>query len=443
MPGKLPPPPARILAPLPPELRAALSTAVEAPRLSDEALAWLEKVRRFASYAGRSLGRTARARFGAQADPQLGWMAQFLIDGGSRHPDRGGASVDPACLNAAFYCLDAASRPSPAAADALRRAEGQLLTTLLTADPVDPPAALGPIHDSVAGRWQSESAQCGRLVLISPNPVSLYSVAVLELCLRHGLPVAAILVRSFSLQRLAQEYKRDGLRLPRKVWRKLVLRADENAVTDGVSMKATVDALAPRHRDIRRTARAHGIPLLSIDGFVGCGAALRRLAPDLGLFTGGGMVDADTIAAFSRGVINVHLGQLPHYKGMDVVQAPLLEARRTLGASAHLMVPQLDAGPVLLRTDADAFAFTSLGALRNSLACMLPFMLVDAALGLCSGRLDPLDQPPAGRQFFITHPRLQAIIDALLKRRGGQSPSSAGSLEQRVGAALAAVGPGR
>ncbi|MEO5973397.1 MAG: formyltransferase family protein, partial [Sphingomicrobium sp.] len=333
--------------------------------------------------------------------------------------------------------------PSPATADALRRAETDLLSALLAAEPVEPPAALGPAHATLPGRWRAEAAQCGRLVLISPNPVSLYSVAVLELCLRHGLPVAAILVRSFSLQRLAQEYKRDGLRLPRKVWRKLVLRADENAVTDGVSMKATVDALAPRHRDIRRTARAHGIPLLSIDGFVGCGAALRRLAPDLGLFTGGGMVDADTIAAFSRGVINVHLGQLPHYKGMDVVQAPLLEARRTLGASAHLMVPQLDAGPVLLRTDADAFAFTSLGALRNSLACMLPFMLVDAALGLCSGRLDPLDQPPAGRQFFITHPRLQAIIDALLKRRGGQSPSSAGSLEQRVGAALAAVGPGR
>lgn len=417
-------------------MRDALLDAIAAPEPAGLAFEWLEKVRRFASFAGRRLSSVATSRFNDQADEQLSWMALFLLRAADRHPGKGVAPVDQACLSAALYCIDAASSPASEAVDAAAAAEARLRDWLAGGGVQEAPDAIGEIYQGETAHWRDEAAQCGGLVLLSPNPLSLYSVAVLEICIRLDLPVRAILLRSFSARRFLQEWKRDGWRLIRKIWRKLILRSDENRTEEGLSIKDLLRSLSPASHDIRRTAKAKNIPLIEVADFSSRASLLKAFNASLGLFTGGGMVDADTLSAFSTGVINVHLGELPHYKGMDVVEAPFLEGRRTVAIAAHLMVPALDAGPAILRVRADATAYASLGALRNSVGCIQPFAMIEAALGLSTGRLRALPQPVAGRQFFIMHPRLRRLIDEMMPPRHSSLPRAGTPLEAQVETAV-------
>ena len=57
----------------------------------------------------------------------------------------------------------------------------------------------------------------------------------------------------------------------------------------------------------------------------------------------------DTVLeVFSGGVINVHPGLLPRYRGSSAVEWAILE-KEFVGCSVHLMVAELDGGPLTLR----------------------------------------------------------------------------------------------
>ena len=62
------------------------------------------------------------------------------------------------------------------------------------------------------------------IVVFCPNPYSLYTTSVCELLIRRGYEIDCVVVRKFSVARFRQEFARDGMRLIRKIWKKLVLR---------------------------------------------------------------------------------------------------------------------------------------------------------------------------------------------------------------------------
>ena len=409
--------------------RAAVAALVEG---DDDAVAalWADKLRRFASLYGRNLGPAARARFGAEAATQLLWMADLLLTAAERSAFAGTAPLDQAHLNAALYCLDAAKAP----AAARQRAE-QLLARhrdwLLTDAPQ--PAlvpSLGSAFAYRSGLWAREAAAIEEqdaghgagVAILCPSPFSLYALTVFELCRRLDIPVKAVVLRKFTFKRFQSEWRRDGTRLLKKILRKLILKSDENADVGSASAKAQLDALAPPAADVRKMAKGLGIPVIEVESFDEAVAPLEALSPALGLFCGGGLLSERFLQVFARGAINVHMGPLPRYKGMDVVQAPILEGCfDEVGLTAHFIVRGLDAGPAILKFSTSARGHRSLGALRNTVTALMPLMLMDACLGSLSGRLQaqPQPQPEAGRHYYIVHPSLLASIDAVLAHHAG------------------------
>jgi hypothetical protein len=405
----------RFDSPLAESLRAAI--------LQHAPAVWIEKVRRFVGVHALSLRSAAGSRFGAASHGHLTWMAELLLQAAA-HPNAG-VPCEPALLSAAWYALDASRSSSRAL---LRRAES--LTVALQdwhrrAGVQRPCAAQGPRFDYAGDRWRHEAHRAPPVLIISPSIFSLYSVAVLKLCIRIGVPVAGVLVRRFTLARAAAEYRRDGPRLARKVWRKLILRSDENADDSVLSQRKLLAALGSREPHLGRLARRHGIPVCAVADFnmprVGDWVTTR--AAPIGLFTGGGLLREPLLARFAIGIINVHMGQLPQFKGMDVVEWPLLEGRfGNVGATAHLMDSGVDTGAVLQHLDLQPERFATLGALRNTMLGLMPLVCVDSALGLSSGRLRPEPQVAAGRQYFFVHPRLLPVVTGSLRSRF-QSPT--------------------
>lgn len=384
-----------------------------------EALAWLEKIRRFASLYGRRLNSEARSRFSSGANDHLTWMAQFLLEGCRRSPERGQAPLDSALLNAALYCVDAA--PSNAALAAkVQQKVGELQTWLLTVAPCQmKEPALGTSFDYRSGLWQQEAKAVGPLVILAPSPYSLSALCVLAICLALGLPVRGILIRAFSADRFLHEMRRDGSRrLAKKIWRKLVLRSDENAVNSSVSLAALAASLTMGTPDIRVLAAKHRITVMTVKDFDLAVDQLRAMSPSLAIFTGGGLISPSVIDVSGLGVLNIHMGPLPQYKGMDVVQAPILDGCfHSVGLTGHLMAAALDGGPVLSRYSINSDAYAHLGQLRNELSAVAPLMAIDTALGLFSGRLTPQVQMPIGRQYYFIHHRLRDVIEIVLRER--------------------------
>jgi folate-dependent phosphoribosylglycinamide formyltransferase PurN len=395
--------------------RVAIQIACEAG--TPEGKNWIEKLRRFASLYGRNLKSEAPARFGGETSAHLSWIADCLLAGALHTLDCSSAPVDSATLNAALYVLDA--RPDPVQEI---RATKQItdLAAWLAKTGVNPPGtpALGFDVQAAPAIWAKEAKTADPVVIISPNPFSLGSLSVLEMCLSFGIPVEAILLRRFTLSRLAQEWHRDGPRLLRKIWRKLVLKTDENADATKVSLRALADALMPPHSDIRKRAAEMDIPVIKVAEFDDAHAEIKKRSPKIAIFTGGGLIKKPLIDCFGVGIINVHMGVLPQYKGMDVVQAPIIDgAFDAIGLTAHLMVPALDAGPIISSIQASSDHYATLGALRNELSALSPIMAIDAAMALSSGRAELIQQPNAGRHYYFVHPRLLAILEKTMADR--------------------------
>ena len=410
-------PPSRLKAIPSGDREAILASVTAFADLLDISAEWVEKVRRFASFHGRNLNQIAHARFGTGAEDQLQWMARLLVEGGKRHPERGTAPIDAACLSAALYCLDAIGNHNTALATLVEDAIAAIRTWVFTESqkPVRP--ALGQSFSYCPGLWREEARSAVKVVIFSPNPYSLYSLSVLEFCRRLDIPVDAVVLRRFTVGRFCSEWRRDGIKLLRKIWRKLVLKRDENQARVDASLNTLVNGLNISTRDVRRLAGGMGVPVRHVCEFEEITNELAAGEPKLGLFTGGGILKAPLINAFSHGVINVHMGHLPQYKGMDVVQAPILEGRsESIGVTAHFMTRDLDAGDILTKFTLDPAGYSTLGALRNTLTGIMPLVLVDAALGMMSGRLNGIPQPGGGRQYYFMHPKLLPVIEEHLTR---------------------------
>lgn len=378
--------------------------------------AWLEKIRRFASYHGHNLRQQADVRFGLEVEEHLEWMAAILMQSKSLCSSSGSAPCDQALLNGALYCFDALRKPAPQALEtAMIELENWLLhTNASTLEPV----AMGPNFDESFAYLKNET-EVGGIVIVSPNPFSLFSNSVFAILQRLGVPVCAVIVRKFTLSRFRQEVRRDGTRrLIRKIYRKLILRSDENPDKTAISLKSVSVRLGLSGSDLRKMAKKAGTTVIEVAEFDDALPSLGPLNPQLAIFTGGGMIRQSFLDSMPHGILNIHMGSLPHHKGMDVVQAPILEGYfDDISLTAHLMEARLDRGPVLQRYQISSDCYLSLGALRNELSAISPILAIDTALGRLSGRLAPEIQPEVGRQYYFVHKRMLDIIDRVLPSR--------------------------
>jgi hypothetical protein len=414
---KLPYPPERLVF-LPDGERQAILRRIAASESSDQfAQKWLEKVRRFSSLYNRRLPKIARARFGKQSAAMLEWMHDLLTLALERRlPDSDARRMQ--MLNALLFLKDAlrrgiveqeiAEETSGLAGRLAGRSHGQFAL---------------PVFSLNVDRMKKESAGFqSKIAVFCPSPYSLYTLATIFICESLGIAIDAIVVRKFTASRVVDEWNRDGFRLLHKIWRKLVLRADENRISSDVSVSYLARKFSAE-KNVIEVARRINAECIRCDDF-NSGELISELSGrnlDFGLFTGGGLIAEATQRAFSRGLINVHMGHLPDYRGMDVVQWPVLENRPdAIGATAHFMDAGLDTGPAIQKLVVSPDQVLSLGEMRNAIAGFMPLVLVDSALGLDRGRLRPQPQPERRPLYYYMHRDLLNVVEDRL-RKGSNS----------------------
>tara|TARA_Y100001960_G_C14760005_1_gene873521 strand:+ start:1398 stop:2690 length:1293 start_codon:yes stop_codon:yes gene_type:complete len=399
-------------------------------QLTPDTLIWVEKIRRFASYNGRHLRKRADERFGSQSPDELFWMFRFLVSSMSKHPTKLLNSVDGATLSAALYLKDSISSQNIELQKKLKECLNNYLYCLeihsinnLKSTEIDGPQ-FQPLNKKLL---LEESSTAKSIIIFSPNPYSLYSRSVLRLCQLINMPISGIVLRSMSFSRFKSEWNRDGTRLVRKIWRKLILKEDEYKERSNLNVKTVVEKLNTPTNDIRSMAKAMKIPCISVPELIDSIKFIDHRDPQIGLFTGGGIMPQEIVNLFSIGVINVHMGHLPRYKGMDVAHAPIMEGKdENIGLTSHLMDKSIDTGPIIQNLNLGYISsFNGIGEIRNALSCFMPFVSVDSACGLVGGRLVAQPQQTPGRMHYYIHPKLKKLVESSVAKRQKHNDSGA------------------
>ena len=124
------------------------------------------------------------------------------------------------------------------------------------------------------------------------------------------------------------------------------------------------------------------------------------------------LIRAPMLSVFPRGIVNVHMGDLPRYRGNACPNWAILAGEPEVVLSMHRMVEELDAGPILLQRSFDLTGGASITDVYAFLESSLPSMSVELLNGLEAGLLRERPQDPAITPLRC-HPRRPE--DALLR----------------------------
>jgi folate-dependent phosphoribosylglycinamide formyltransferase PurN len=252
------------------------------------------------------------------------------------------------------------------------------------------------------------------VIVLAPIVTSPFALATAELVRREpGVKLSGVVVREhLNVARLRSELRRDGVRLVRKAWRRLVLGRSPAAAGDERGFHEIVGELAIGTGSLVDWARRHGVDCLRAaeHNHPEAIAFVRERRPDVVAFTGGGLVRRPLLEVSGRGVFNTHMGVLPPYRGMDVVEWPLLERREAsvgLGVTLHFMDPGVDTGPIVAVRRVPIRPGDTMERLRTRFEPVMLELLLEGIRALRDGRLEATPQArDAGRQYFVLHPRL-------------------------------------
>jgi formyltetrahydrofolate deformylase len=123
---------------------------------------------------------------------------------------------------------------------------------------------------------------------------------------------------------------------------------------DSGDLRAEVAAVVSNHPDLEPVAKAHGVPFHHVpvtpDTKDAAEARALELIGDVDLVVLARymqIVSADFCSRFPERLINIHHSFLPAFVGANPYQAAHDRGVKLIGATAHYVTPELDAGPII------------------------------------------------------------------------------------------------
>lgn len=261
-----------------------------------------------------------------------------------------------------------------------------------------------------------------KVVLLAPIHNSLYArLVAFALTKEKDIELAGIIVRShWNIHRFMSEFSRDGARLIRKIYQKLVVGDRRFSGLDANNLGALARQWKLPRKSLKEIAQTFDIPYMIVPDHNHPKNLhlLRGLKPDVILFTGGGLLRRPLLEIPRLGILNCHTGILPQYRGMDVVEWTAVEEKINLagvGATLHFMDHGVDTGPILLKKTIVPKPGTTFDDIRAELESVMVELVIEGVRGLQGGTLAPQPQSlEAGKQYFVMHPRIKTAAEARL-----------------------------
>jgi folate-dependent phosphoribosylglycinamide formyltransferase PurN len=128
--------------------------------------------------------------------------------------------------------------------------------------------------------------------------------------------------------------------------------------------------------------------------------AMRRLAPDVVLVFGTGLLRSALIGSFPGRIVNLHLGLSPYYRGAGTNFWPLVNREpEYCGATIHYLDAGVDSGPMIAHVRPDIRPGDGPHDIGNKIIVAAASTLADAGLAAAGGGVQAVPQAGDGRVY--------------------------------------------
>ncbi len=211
-----------------------------------------------------------------------------------------------------------------------------------------------------------------------------------------------------------QAVAREGFgSLSKKIFRKVLRRPRSPTVAPaGTGSKPWPPA--------SRYAADNGLKVLSLPDFNSAESLARLKAEGIDLFVhaGAGILRADLLALPRIGTLNAHMGLLPSYRGMNVVEWAALN-NAPVGCTVHFIDPGIDTGAIVATREVSTEGARSVAELRGRVDTAQLLLLAEVVGDIFRTGRSPEGKPQtggAGKQYFAMHRDLYKILQDRLSR---------------------------
>ena len=255
-----------------------------------------------------------------------------------------------------------------------------------------------------------------KVIIVAPTDTSAFSICILiDLLKMSKIEVSGVIVKKITYKRFINEWKRDGTRLLIKVFNKLILK--EKNIKFKSYIPTAKDRISTQKKyalSLKKICYNHKIkyrliPDLNSEESI---TFLKEIKPDLCIFTGGGILRNNFLVNSGKGVLNCHIGLLPEFKGMDVIEWPFLidYFSPKLGMTAHLMDKGVDTGPIIKTSSLSFKGCSTIQHLRITLEGIKLNLINDVIKDFIEDNLKTLHQNTSeGKQYYVMHNKLLKI----------------------------------
>jgi methionyl-tRNA formyltransferase len=196
-------------------------------------------------------------------------------------------------------------------------------------------------------------------------------------------------------------------------------RARTSVATQSLQAHAEANQLTGWDWPLTRVCHSHRMEFCSIDHMNGSEAVdyVRHRQTDLLINAGGGIFRPGIIQAPRTGILNAHMGLLPAFRGMNVLEWSLFHDQPP-GVTVHLVDRGIDTGDTLAFEEITVEAGDTIASLRAKALVTSVELMVRAVEGLANSKLPRTEQHVEdGKQYFSMHPRLKQIVENKLALR--------------------------
>lgn len=255
-----------------------------------------------------------------------------------------------------------------------------------------------------------------RLLLTAGHDKALHVVTLAELLRRDGHEIAGIVVVTpFSVRRARSLVRQRGASFVGQAARRLL---DRRSTRAGDSpLEAFHAAHGVEHRSLVAWCSANGVPHVRVPDINSPDtvAEVCRIAPELVVYGGGGVLREALLEAAGGRILNAHSGPLPEIRGMNAAEWSIL-----LGlapeVTVHVIDRGIDTGPPLRSVRVAVQRGDDLEALRQRCVVAGVEAMRATVEDFRRAVVPATPTGPLGRQCFVLAPALRELAEARLAR---------------------------
>ena len=246
----------------------------------------------------------------------------------------------------------------------------------------------------------------------------VYPVQLFYYLLKNSIkPEFVIVVKKTFIQRIARNLNLASILGLLKSKRSEGIQKNKRKRKSHIQLFLDDKGIELKYKSINQVCRSENIMLILVNDINSDKSIsiLKKVKPDILINAGAGIYKPAIFKTFSLGILNAHMGSLPYFRGMNVLEWSIFYDRQ-IGVTVHFIDKGIDTGDILMFKKIPFEIGDTIEDLRDKSGIVNFELISSVLLDLSNGFLTRTRQlKEEGKQFFAMHPRLKALVEEKLR----------------------------